>query len=65
MMEPEAYKVGKSIADQVPAELRGDTVNSVAVVSLAISLKRIADALQGNEKNLYDLVRDISRRAGG
>lgn len=47
MIEPDAYIVAQAIANQVPSELRASTVEGVAKVSIAISLKRIADALAG------------------
>ena len=64
-MEPDAFKIARSIADQVPNELRGDTVNGVAAVSIAISLKRIADVVCGDDKRsgIIDVVYDAIQRA--
>lgn len=53
-MEPKAFETGKSIADQTNV----DTVNSVAVVSIAISLKRIADTICGDAEHT-DLVNHL------
>lgn len=56
-MEPEALKNVKGMHQDNSLF----TIQSAAVVSIAISLKRIADALsyQPGPDNLYDIVRGI------
>lgn len=57
MMEPESH-----------AQFSGpEEPHKVALVSIAISLKRIADALHYTpvgDSNIYDFVREISRKNG-
>lgn len=60
-MEPEALKNVKGMHQDNSLF----TVQSVAVVSIAISLKRIADALEyqpAGNTNLFDLIHRISEK---
>lgn len=62
-IEPEALNIASNIA----REYDGNDVVGIAAVSIAISLKRIADALsyQGAGENFYDLVNDLRHNTRG
>lgn len=56
--EPEAGKVAFNTAREIGAE----SVHGIAMVSIAISLKRIADAItteHPNSLNLYGLINEL------
>lgn len=48
MLEPEAGNIASTIA----REVGGDAVDGIALMSIAVSLKRIADAIEGTPSKM-------------
>lgn len=62
-LEPDAGNIAANIARDIGPE----SVHGIAAVSIAISLKRIADAIcyQETGRNIFDFVQTISENTRG